>query len=129
MSILDICKWYIESNWKVNTFVATLNARSNIHILNEKRAIQRLADIASEFNCMPISPDTEQDEDVNDNLLLRDTLYDSKDDSTTMIYFDIDNFYSFIDCDMNDDNVGKMLQLMYKYMGTNLEKKNRRQFY
>ena len=72
---------------------------------------------------MSISPDTEQDEDVNDSLLLGDTLYDSKDDGNTMIYFDVDNFYSFIDCDMNNDNVGKMLQLMYESMGTNLEKK------
>ena len=122
-SILDICKCYIESNRKINTIFPALNAKLNINCLNEKRAIQRLADIATEFNSMSISPDTEQDEDVDDKLLLGDTLYNSKDDSNTMIYFDVDNFYSFIDCDINNDNVGKMLQLMYESMGTNLEKK------
>ena len=84
-SILDICKCYIESNRKINTIFPALNAKLNINCLNEKRAIQRLADIATEFNSMSISPDTEQDEDVDDKLLLGDTLYNSKDDSNTKI--------------------------------------------
>ena len=56
-SILDICKYYIYSNRKVNILLLSINDRSNVHLFNEKRAIQQLVDIASDFNKMCISPD------------------------------------------------------------------------
>ena len=121
LSILDICKCYIDSNRKVNTLFPTINDRSHVNFLNEERLIQRLGDIASEFNSMCISPKDEQDKNVDENLFDGEVFYDRKDNNTTIIHFDVDIFYSFIDCDMNDQNVGKMLQLMYKSMGTNLE--------
>ena len=59
---------------------------------------------------MCISPDGAQDEDINDQLLDGKVLYDRRDNNTGTIHFDVETFYSFIDCDMNNENVGKMLQ-------------------
>ena len=120
-SILDICKCYIDSNRKVTTLLSPMKDRSHINILNEQRAVQRLADIASEFNSMCISPEEKPDEDIDENILQGEVFYDKEDNGLTTVHFDVDTFYSFIDCDMNSENVGKMLQLMYESMGTNLK--------
>ena len=47
--------------------------------------------------------------------------YDRKDSNTTTIHFDVETFYRFLDCDMNNENICNMLQLMYDSMCTNLE--------
>ena len=120
-SILDICRCYIDSNRKVNTLFSSDNDKSPVNLINEKRAIQQLVDIASDFNNMCISPDKEQDEVINDDLLNGEVLYDRKDHNMSIIHFDVETFYSFIDCDMNNENVGKMLLLMYESMSTNLK--------
>ena len=70
---------------------------------------------------MCISPDKEEDEEIDDDLLNGEVVYDRKDNNISTIHFDVETFYNFIDCDMNNDNVGKMLQLMYESMSTNLK--------
>ena len=109
-SILDICRCYIDSNRKINTLFPPINDRYHVNLLNEKRSIQRLADIVSDFNSMCISPKDEQDKEINKDLLHGEVFNDRKDNNPTTIHFDVETFYNFIDCDMNNKNVGKMLQ-------------------
>ena len=37
-----------------------------------------------------------------------EALFDRKDNNISTIDFDVETVYSFIDCDMNNENVGKM---------------------
>ena len=121
-SILDICKCYIDLNRNVSTIFQQIIDRSYVHLVNEQKAIQRLADIASDFNSMYISPEDEEDENINEDLVQGEVIYDSQEENQLTINFDVETFYSFISLHMNNENVGKVLKLMYESMGTNLEK-------
>ena len=120
-SILDICKCYIESNRSTNTVLLPMNDRLNVNSLNEKNAVQRLANIASEFNSLCISSTDEQNEHVTDEILEGVHLYDHDEENRLVINFDVEMFYNFIGLDVNNENVGKLLKLMYESMENNLE--------
>ena len=109
-------------NRRVSTIFQPITDRYCVNLVNEQKAIQRLANIALDFNSMCISPEDEQDENVNEDLLKGEVLYDSHEENQLRINFDVETLYSFIGLDMNNENVGKMLKLMYESMGTNLEK-------
>ena len=68
-SILDIRKCYIDLNRNISTIFQPITDRSYVNLVNEQKAIQRLADIVSDFNSMYISPEDEEDENVNEDLL------------------------------------------------------------
>ena len=91
--------------------------------LNEKEAMQRLANIAMEFNSLSITSNSGNDEKVKEEMLLKGVIYDEDKSKQVNVNFEVNKFYQFIEFDMNSENVGKMLQLMYDSMGSNYEKK------
>ena len=85
--------------------------------------MQRLADLAMQFNSLSVSSKTSSSTKINDDMLSIGYIYDEKEVDQQMVNFDLQKFYQFIRFDINNENVGKMLQIMYESMGKNYEKK------
>ena len=72
---------------------------------------------------MSVSSKSSQSDKTKDDILSNGYIYDQSDVAQETVNFDLQKFYQFIRFDMNNENVGKMLQVMYESMGTNYEKK------
>ena len=60
---------------------------------------------------------------MKEDMILKGIIYDEDQTAEETVTFDLKKFYEFLRFDMNSDNVGKMLQLMYESMGSNFEEK------
>ena len=76
-----------------------------------------------EFNTMSIDPEHENKEQLREDQILECVIDDNQEPTQFVMPFDVEIFYSFIRGDMNNENVGQMLQPMYESMGTKFEKK------
>ena len=99
------------------------NTRQQKKSVNEEEAIQRLADLAMEFHCLSIKSNSDNGEKMKEDMMLKGIIYDEDQTVEETVTFDLKIFYEFIRFDMNNENVGNMLQLMYDSMGSNFEKK------
>ena len=86
--------------------------------------MQRLADLAMQFNSLSVSSKTSSSTKMNDDMLSIGYIYDEKEVDQQMVNFDLQKFYQFIRFDINNENVGKMLQIMYESMGKITKRKN-----
>ena len=85
--------------------------------------MQRLADIAMEFNSLSIKTNLSNAEIIKEDMMLKGFIYDEDQTTQETVTFDVKKFYEFIRFDMNSENVRNMQHLMYDSMGSNFEKK------
>ena len=63
---------------------------------------------------------------MKEDMMLKGIIYNDDQTTEETVTFDVKKFYEIIRFDMNSENVGNMLQLMYDSMGSNFEKKRTR---
>ena len=124
-SILDIYSAYKKLKIGLHPLDLPIHDKIDDDKTNEAEVMQRLANLALECNATSNIPN--EDNEVDDNLidedeLLNGVLYDKNGPNHLTLHFDVKMFYKFIGYEICNENVGKMLELMYSSMGTNFEK-------
>ena len=122
-TILDICRIYRSPNKEINSVHAPFSYRSPEKRINEQETIGRLANIVMDFYTMSLDSDNENKEQLKEDQILECLIDDNQEPPQIVIPFDVETFYSFIRGDMNNENMGQMLQPMHESMGTKFEKK------
>ena len=70
-----------------------------------------------EFNSLSVRSNSSNVDKIKEDMMLKGFIYDEDETTQETMSFDVKKFYQFIRFDMNSENVGNMLQLMYKPMG------------
>ena len=125
-SISNVYKRYQNFKKGVKSINSQLQYKPQKKNLNEQEVKQRLANVAMEFISLSITSNCSNAGKPKEEMLLKGVIYERDESTQVTVNFDVKKFYQFIRFDMNNANVGKMLQLMYEYMGTNYEKKGTR---
>ena len=122
-SIMDICRIY-QISIKDPSFIEIVqNETRKKNVANDEDLIQGLANLAMEIDS-PSGANAEEITECVPHDIFHNNIYDENEQSQLKVHFDVESFYRFIRYDINDENVGKMLQLMQDSMSATLEKKD-----